>query len=255
MLKRMMLFIGLLVMMMAGGVMGTATQAQTCPTPTGWGTYTIQRGDTLYRLANRYDTTVASLRTANCITGNLIYAGRTLRVPAVANPDPGTSPMIDIQQPLNGTTLTPNQPFTVSGQARALFEGGLVLQFLDPRGRIIIEQPVTAGGDVATGGTGPWSASISLNVPDGTPVNIIALASSARDGTTVAIDNVSVRFGAATGGCSVRADWPIHTVQRGENLYRIGLRYGATVTTLAQANCLINPNRITAGQQLHVPVN
>jgi len=41
-----------------------------------------------------------------------------------------------------------------------------------------------------------------------------------------------------------------HTVQRGENLYRISLRYGTTVSALKQLNQLPNANWIYAGQQL-----
>ena len=42
----------------------------------------------------------------------------------------------------------------------------------------------------------------------------------------------------------------VHVVQRGENLFRIGLRYGVTVDTLAAANNLSNPRHIYAGQRL-----
>ncbi len=45
----------------------------------------------------------------------------------------------------------------------------------------------------------------------------------------------------------------IHVVQSGENLFRIGLRYGFDVNVMAAANGLLNPNRIYIGQQLIVP--
>jgi LysM repeat protein len=41
-----------------------------------------------------------------------------------------------------------------------------------------------------------------------------------------------------------------HVVQRGENLFRIGLRYNTTWTTLAAINGISNPARIYAGQTL-----
>lgn len=44
-----------------------------------------------------------------------------------------------------------------------------------------------------------------------------------------------------------------HIVQRGETLFRIGLRYGVTVDSLARANGIANPNRIYAGQVLIIP--
>ena len=45
----------------------------------------------------------------------------------------------------------------------------------------------------------------------------------------------------------------IHIVQRGENLFRIGLRYGVTVDALAVANGLTNTSRIYVGQRLVIP--
>ncbi len=45
----------------------------------------------------------------------------------------------------------------------------------------------------------------------------------------------------------------VHTVQRGENLYRIALRYGVTTQALAAANGIANPNRIYVGQRLVIP--
>jgi LysM repeat protein len=45
----------------------------------------------------------------------------------------------------------------------------------------------------------------------------------------------------------------VHTVARGENLYRIGLQYGVSWLRLAQFNNISNPNRITVGQQIRIP--
>ncbi len=236
-----------------GQVLAQADAQGGCTIRTDWPAYTVQRGDTLYSIARRAGITVAELMAGNCLTSNLIIAGATLRVPG-ADSSPGTGPMIDIQQPASGSTLTASQPFTVSGTARALFEGALVVQVLNSGGGVLSEQPVTAGGDVGVGGTGPWSASFTVTVPAGASATIYAYATSARDGSVIASDQVSVTFG-TTPGCTVRTDWPVHVVQRGENLFRIGLRYNVTYTTLMHANCLSDPGRIFAGQRLHVPAN
>lgn len=44
-----------------------------------------------------------------------------------------------------------------------------------------------------------------------------------------------------------------HTVRWGETLYKIGLRYNLTWKPIAQANNIINPDRISAGQTLCIP--
>lgn len=44
-----------------------------------------------------------------------------------------------------------------------------------------------------------------------------------------------------------------HTVQAGENLYRIAQQYGTTVFAIAEANNITNPNIIVVGQELIIP--
>ena len=44
-----------------------------------------------------------------------------------------------------------------------------------------------------------------------------------------------------------------HTVQPGENLFRIALRYNLTWDVLARANGIFNPNLIFPGQVLRIP--
>lgn len=45
----------------------------------------------------------------------------------------------------------------------------------------------------------------------------------------------------------------IHTVQSGENLYRIGLQYGISWVVIAEYNGITNPDAITVGQELRIP--
>lgn len=45
----------------------------------------------------------------------------------------------------------------------------------------------------------------------------------------------------------------IHVVQRGENVFRLSLRYGTTMSAIAAANGLYNINRIYVGQRLLIP--
>ena len=45
----------------------------------------------------------------------------------------------------------------------------------------------------------------------------------------------------------------VHVVQRGENLFRIALRYNTTVEAIAAANGISNPQLIYVGQKLTIP--
>jgi len=49
-------------------------------------TYTVRRGDTLIEIARRFDVSLATLRGANNIRGNMIRVGQELRIPA-GSPD------------------------------------------------------------------------------------------------------------------------------------------------------------------------
>ncbi len=51
----------------------------------------------------------------------------------------------------------------------------------------------------------------------------------------------------------VQAQGTVHIVQRGENLTQIARRYGTSVSAIAQANGLRNPNLIYVGQRLRIP--
>jgi LysM repeat protein len=60
-----------------------------CKPPADWQMYVVQRGDTLYSLALRYNTTVYAIVQANCLTSYAIYVGQILYLPPLpATPTP-----------------------------------------------------------------------------------------------------------------------------------------------------------------------
>jgi len=55
-------------------------------------TYTVQRGDTLYGIASRYNTTVDAIKRLNNLTSNVLNIGQVLKIPTVD--EGGSSPSI-----------------------------------------------------------------------------------------------------------------------------------------------------------------
>ena len=53
--------------------------------------YTVQKGDSLYAIANRFGTTVDALKRVNNLTNNTLSIGQILKIPSIENEDNGTS--------------------------------------------------------------------------------------------------------------------------------------------------------------------
>jgi LysM repeat protein len=56
--------------------------------------YVVRAGDTLYRIALRFQTTVTALQAANGLAGIHIYPGQSLIIPGHAAPTPGPAPTL-----------------------------------------------------------------------------------------------------------------------------------------------------------------
>jgi LysM repeat protein len=104
--------------------------------------------------------------------------------------------------------------------------------------------PATTAASEATATTGA-GAQASTAVPTATTGGQPAVATATP---------VPTAASQAGGGQTAAQPLPAtHTVAAGENLYRIGLRYGISWVTLAQFNGLTNANVLTVGQVLRIP--
>jgi LysM repeat protein len=122
----------------------------------------------------------------------------------------------------------------VRGQA----EGGTPLRFtvvklLDPEGQeVVVEDEIDGLVSVSAGGP----ASEPTEAP---PVATPPVVSGVEPTPVPPTPSSSAVY---------------HTVQAGENLYRIALRYGTTVNAIVAANNLPNRNSVRVGQVLLIPV-
>lgn len=81
--------------------------ATPCRPPRNWVTYTVQQGEWLYRIAERYGIRYTELMAANCLNSTIIYPGQQLYVPPwpVHTFTPTRTPTATLT-PTASTTLT-----------------------------------------------------------------------------------------------------------------------------------------------------
>jgi LysM repeat protein len=66
-------------------------EAQSCAVNTSWQLYTVVPGDTIAKIAKRFNSTISAIVAANCLTNpNQIKAGQQLRVPPASDGNSGT---------------------------------------------------------------------------------------------------------------------------------------------------------------------
>jgi LysM repeat protein len=137
---------------------------QICGKPAGWVAYTVRYGDTLSALSRRFGVTVASLKQANCLVGDTIYAGATLWVPYVpptATRRPSRTPL-PTGTPTATPTGTPGGP-TATTQPTAEITG-------TPPTATPLSPTATPGGPTGTPPTGtPVSPTNTPAEPTSTP--------------------------------------------------------------------------------------
>jgi LysM repeat protein len=84
--------------------------------PSGWGTYSVQAGDTLSSLASARGTTVEEVIQANCLSSTEIQVGQVLYLPLLPTPTPTLFPT-PVPVPRPAPLSTPVVPATAVAQA------------------------------------------------------------------------------------------------------------------------------------------
>lgn len=198
-------------------------------------TYMVKPGDTLYSISWRHRVNLWELAWVNGLYNpNLIYPRQLLYIPS-------DHPGIRIASPRAGAYIS--SPVTVTGE-NDTFEGQVAVRVLDANWRVI-------GQGVGTGGGWGTYARFAVTVPFTLTVEqwglVEAWWDNPQDGSEM--DTVSVPVYLSPHPPAPRT----YTVRRGDNLFRIALRFGTTVDAIAEANGIPNPNLIYVGQVLLIP--
>ncbi|MBI5052563.1 MAG: LysM peptidoglycan-binding domain-containing protein [Chloroflexi bacterium] len=105
-----------------------------CAVQSGWVTYTVQSGETMFRIAQRYGLSAAQLQQGNCLTSPNLFSGQKIFVPAVL-----LTPEATDTRPAPTATAS---PLTISSVGLATVE----LDSTRDNGAIAIIKVVASGG-------------------------------------------------------------------------------------------------------------
>jgi len=226
-------------------------------TALAWGgcgsTYTVQRGDTLYAIATRCDTTVAALQLANVGLTTWIYAGQVLVLPG-ASWDNGNGSLIYVVA--RGDTLrsiAARYGVTVDALARLnhIYNTNLIYvgqRLLIPGTGTVPPPPPPTGATTYTITYGDTLRKLGLRWGV-TVYDILAANPQISNASVIYVGQVINVPGASTSPSA-----PVYyTIQRGDTLRSIAGRYGTTVYNLQVLNPQIwDPNWIFVGMTIRV---
>jgi len=218
--------------------------------------YVVQRGDTLYSIASRFNITVNQLKQANNLTSNLLNVGQTLQIPTQQPP----------QQPGNNfITYTVKRGDTLYSIARDY--GVSINDILDfnqlPTTVLSIGQQLLIPTEITE------VEGITYTVVAGDSLYSIAQRYSVSVNDIINANNLTsnvLQIGEQliipTSGETPPSDIPsipnddeiTYVVQSGDSLYSIAKRYGITANELKEYNNLTS-NLLSIGQVLLIPTD
>jgi LysM repeat protein len=221
----------------------------------GEGNYTVQPGDTLFSIGQRYGVTALAIMSANGLSSDVIQAGQVLAIPA-EGAGSYAQPSYDYSAPTGGGgthTVAPGetlfriaQTYGTSVEAIAGANGIPYPYVIQVGQDLVVPAPGSNPGPPPPPADGfyppsdqgyypqePNSPYDQGYYPPGEPNNGYYPAPA---------PNYPPPGGANT-----------HTVAPGETLFSIAQRYGLAAEAIVMANGLANPNQIYVGQVLYLP--
>ena len=209
--------------------------------------YTVRAGDTLYRIARRYNLTVAQLLEANPnMDPNRLMIGQQICIPVAPVTCTGFTYTV-----IAGDTL-----FTIAARYNTTIQAILAVNpGLDPNRLFIGQQiciPVPAPacpGFVYTIAAGDTLFALASRY--NTTVPAILAANPGLDPNRLFIgQQICIPVPAPAPACPGF----VHTIVAGDTLFVLASRYNTTVQAILAANPGLDPNRLFIGQQICIPV-
>ena len=208
------------------------------------GTYVVKSGDSLYKIASKYATTVNDLKALNNLTTNNLQIGQVLKVPTeTVSTDSNTYTVKSgdsLYKIANRYGTTVNNLKLINNLTSDNLQIGQVLRV--PSSETGIETGGIAQGNTYTVKSGDSLWSIANKY--GTTVNELKLLNG--------LTSNNLRIGQTL---LIPATSPVtntYTVRSGDSLWSIARKYNTTVNTLKSLNGL-SSNTLQIGQTLRLP--
>lgn len=214
-------------------------------------TYTVKSGDSLYSIAQKYNTSVAALKRVNNLTTNDLRVGQVLKLPtSEVVPPTNENNVVYVVAPDDSLWSIANRYNTTVNAIKSLNN--------------LTSDRLTVGQTLLIPGTSsevtPPSDTTAYTVKNGDSLWSIAnryntTVSALRSLNNLTSDSLSVgqvlRIPTTTNGTTPSGD-TIYTVKSGDSLWNIARNYNTTVDALMRYNNLTS-NLLSLGQQIRIP--
>ena len=236
------------------------------------GYYTVQSGDTLSGIANRYSTTVNHLASLNDISNpNRIYVGQVLKLSANSTTASSTHQVTTNTTSAGSYTVKAGDSLSaIAARYGMSYETLARLNNIANPNRIYVGQVLRLGsGSTSTVSNvvnhSTASSTGSYTVKSGDSLSAIAARYGMSYETLARLNNIAnpnriyvgQTLNLGTSGytshhyaASSSSNGGSYTIQAGDTLSAIAARYGMSYETLARLNNISDPNRIVAGQRI-----
>lgn len=227
------------------------------------GTYTVQSGDSLSGIAERYNTSWEALAQINHLSNpSLIYVGQVLQLSS------NNASQSHSTTPASADSYTVQSGDTLSGIAQRFgtnYQTIASLNNISNPNQIFVGQVLRLnGGSRVNYSTNSQSAAGSYTVKSGDTLSGIAEQFGTSYETLAQLNGISnpndiyvgqvikVSGASSTPNQTVSRAAGSYTVQSGDTLSGIAARYGTSYEVLAQLNGISNPNDIYVGQTIRL---
>ena len=213
---------------------GSASTSTTSAAPAAGGSYTVQAGDSYWRIANKYGISISELQRLNGTSNYFLYPGQSLKVPGSGSSSNATASSNSSSTSTSTTTAAP-----AAG-------GSYTVQAGDSYWRIANKYGISISELQRLNGTSNYFLypGQSIKVPGSGSANATPTPAATTASTTSAPAETPAPAPSTGGGN--------YTVQAGDSYWRIANKYGISISELQRLNGTSN-YFLYPGQSIKVP--